>query len=169
VLAGTAVGWDFVSPFEGQKPVLRVDGHRLYANLSHTIGQAAVALTGAGEVGIDVEARRPVDDLQGLAATVLAPRERAALAAAADPLLLFFRLWARKEAVIKAFGIGLGAPLTSIDLSDAGAPRVPETLDGPMRLADLDLPTRVAAAVALLAPVLAVRVVTVPIAALARG
>jgi 4'-phosphopantetheinyl transferase len=129
--------WQF-SEQGGGKPRLEIaGGKRLYANISHTRGWAAVALTSAAEVGVDIEAVRPVPDLRELAAVVLAPAERMALAAATDPVGLFFRLWTRKEALIKALGVGLAAPLTQIDVADPSAPRLPADLLRPLSMTDL--------------------------------
>jgi 4'-phosphopantetheinyl transferase len=135
----------------GGKPQLEIaDGKLLYANISHTRGWAAVALTSAAEVGVDVEAEHPIPDLGELAAVTLAPGERMALAAAPDPIGLFFRLWTRKEAVIKALGTGLGAPLTEIDVADPTAPRLPAGLFQSLSIADVAIPGGPAAAVCLL-------------------
>lgn len=85
-------------------------------NLSHSGALAAVAVTQGGEVGVDVEHMRPVDDtgLEG----VLSPREQQALAALAgsERHEAFYRCWTRKEALIKAHGAGLDIALDSFDV-----------------------------------------------------
>lgn len=85
-------------------------------NLSHSGALAAVAVTQGGEVGVDVEHMRPVDDtgLEG----VLSPREQQALAALAgsERHEAFYRCWTRKEALLKAYGRGLDVPLDSFDV-----------------------------------------------------
>jgi 4'-phosphopantetheinyl transferase len=142
--------WHFSGQGGGKPQLELADGKLLYANISHTRGWAAVALTSAAEVGIDVEAERPIPDLGELAAVALAPGERMALAAATDPIRLFFRLWTRKEAVIKALGAGLGLPLTEIDVADPGAPSLPAGLFQSLSVADVAIPTGPPAAVCLL-------------------
>lgn len=83
----------------------------LHFNLSHSAGLAVVAVTTAGEVGVDVERRRADLDCLALARTAFGDD-------AADALSLveparrsaeFFRMWVRREAVGKCLGTGLGA------------------------------------------------------------
>jgi 4'-phosphopantetheinyl transferase len=95
-------------------------------------GLALVALTRTGEVGIDVEQERPVRDALAIARRLFAPREyawlRAQSAGEQDPA--FLRCWTRKEAVVKAAGAGLRAPLDAFEVpleAEAGDVRV---LDG---------------------------------------
>lgn len=98
----------------------RLPGTGLYASITHSGDLVGLALTGVGEVGIDVERVAEVD-VEGLGRTVLHETERA------GPLDLpsFFTYWTRKEAVIKATGDGLGATLTEVRVSGpAEAPSV---------------------------------------------
>ena len=79
-------------------------------NLSHSKDWALVAVSAGVEVGVDIEAVRA--DLPGaeLAAAVLTDGERAELEASptVDHAAAFVGCWARKEACLKALGIGLG-------------------------------------------------------------
>ncbi|MFF1650709.1 4'-phosphopantetheinyl transferase family protein [Streptomyces sp. NPDC058240] len=68
-------------------------------------------------VGVDTEAVRniPVEDITG---NVLTPRERRAVLAEPEGSArtrLFLRCWTRKEAVLKAVGIGIVADLTTLE------------------------------------------------------
>ncbi|MET7621467.1 4'-phosphopantetheinyl transferase superfamily protein [Streptomyces sp. NPDC005408] len=85
-----------------------VPGSPVHFSLSHTSGLVMIALATA-QVGIDVER---VPDDPGVVADVAAqlhPRERTELAAlsAADHATAFARCWTRKEALLKATGVGL--------------------------------------------------------------
>ena len=78
-------------------------------SLSHTHGLALIAVSRGGGVGVDVERVVDTVDVRGLAASVFAEPESRHLAGldAAAARLGFFRLWVRKEAYVKARGIGL--------------------------------------------------------------
>jgi 4'-phosphopantetheinyl transferase len=92
-------------------------------NLSHSDHLAAVVVTSAMPVGVDIERIRPVSD--GLAARFFAPAEAAALAGVpqAARLAAFHACWTRKEAYIKAIGTGLATRLDSFAVSlDPSAP-----------------------------------------------
>src|SRR5690606_29615680 len=80
-------------------------------NISHSGNFILVALAPEGRLGVDVEAVRPLRDLLGLARTSFAYDELCTVATLPDAHRLrpFFRIWARKEAVLKALGLGLTA------------------------------------------------------------
>jgi 4'-phosphopantetheinyl transferase len=94
-------------------------GQKTTFNLSHSGDLVVIAIATGRDLGIDVEAIRPISDVETIAQRHFAPAERARLAdaAAADRDLLFLRLWTRKEAYVKAVGRGLSIPLESFDVS----------------------------------------------------
>lgn len=112
-------------------------------NLSHSGGRAMLALAWGEEVGIDLEhapADRPA--VMAVAAKCFGPEEIAALdaATAADRQEMFFRLWTRKEAVVKLTGEGLQTRLTAFQ---APAEREVATwIDLPINAPRLDAPGR---------------------------
>jgi 4'-phosphopantetheinyl transferase len=87
-------------------------------NLSHSGVRGLVALSVGIEVGVDIEAERPLA-LLDVARRFFAPGEVAALQAlpAAERARAFFCGWTRKEAFIKAHGDGLGFPLDQFEVS----------------------------------------------------
>jgi 4'-phosphopantetheinyl transferase len=95
------------------KPALAPDqAEDLTFNLSHSHGGVLVAVARGRELGVDLEAHASLtdpDERDRVARRILDRDEQAeweALAAAARPDA-FFRLWTRKEALLKALGIGL--------------------------------------------------------------
>lgn len=84
-----------------------VPGHAVHFSLSHTSGLVMIALAEA-PVGIDVEGFPDPGTVADVAGQ-LHPRERTELAAlpAAERPAAFARCWTRKEALLKAIGVGL--------------------------------------------------------------
>ena len=82
-------------------------------NLSHSGHLALLAVTVDTEIGVDIEAHRPMPDLFDIAQRFFCPEECADLEAVMPDRRMeaFFRCWTRKEAYIKAIGEGLHAPL----------------------------------------------------------
>lgn len=91
------------------KPALAVAAG-LHFNLSHSHGTGLVAVSQDSELGVDVEQLRPMTDAVAMAAAYFTPAEQSALVAC-DPGAArdraFLTCWTRKEACLKALGIGL--------------------------------------------------------------
>lgn len=87
-------------------------------NLSHSEQWGLLAVSRAGEIGVDIEKQRPMADVLRLAQTAFSPAERAELGRVppAGQLDAFFAGWTRKEAYIKARGDRL-ALLQDFDVS----------------------------------------------------
>jgi 4'-phosphopantetheinyl transferase len=94
-------------------------------NVSNSHDMALCAVAWHCELGVDIEHLREGRDHEGLAARFFAPQEVATLnALAADRRTeAFLRCWTRKEAVLKAVGIGLSFPLDRLVVTLA--PNVP--------------------------------------------
>ena len=88
------------------KPML-ADGPRF--SLSHSGDLALCAVARDREVGVDVEQLRPVPEADHIARRWLSEEEWAAYRVAADARLdgAFLRSWTRREAFLKAIGVGL--------------------------------------------------------------
>jgi 4'-phosphopantetheinyl transferase len=84
-------------------------------SLSHSGPLWVCALTEGREVGVDVEALREVPEAAQIAARWFGPGERAVLAAAPEARRreAFLRGWVRKEAYLKALGVGFASDETA--------------------------------------------------------
>jgi 4'-phosphopantetheinyl transferase len=142
------------------KPALagRADATALHFNLAHSEDLALLAVTRAGNVGIDVERIRPLENVEELVARFFSPCESGAFQnlPASEKPVAFFNLWTRKEAWLKATGEGIGHSLNLVEVSFLpGAParlvRLPANLAQPpcWSLHDLAPAPDFAAAVAL--------------------
>jgi 4'-phosphopantetheinyl transferase len=99
------------------KPALQ--GHNIHFSVSHSEGLAVYALSATGPVGVDVEKIRPVGEMQGIVDRYFPAQARAAFQSApeSERTEAFFRLWTRREAVLKAIGIGIPGLDEQIDES----------------------------------------------------
>jgi len=95
------------------------EAHGLSFNLSHSGALNLVAVGIDREVGVDIELINSSVSSDELARRFFSPNEVATLEALPQSLRLagFFKCWARKEAFIKARGMGLSIPLDSFDVS----------------------------------------------------
>lgn len=98
-------------------PKLAASGWRF--NLSHCDELAVYAFSRGRELGIDLEAIRPVGEADAIAERFFAPGEqqiyRSLTCEERGPG--FLRLWTRKEALAKGLGAGLCVPLEALDTS----------------------------------------------------
>src|SRR5213082_489871 len=106
------------------KPMLESARGHLVFNLAHCGGDAVIALTACAAIGVDIELLQPVPDVESLARLVFSDVERRELALAPDPVSAFLNGWTRKEAYVKALGLGLTAPLMEITVSRSEERRV---------------------------------------------
>ncbi|MCC7358229.1 MAG: 4'-phosphopantetheinyl transferase superfamily protein [Anaerolineales bacterium] len=120
------------------KPGLAAPADVLQFNLAHSGAWALVALTAAVPVGVDVEACRPITDRAAIAERFFAPGEAQRLSAlpAGEQAAAFFRCWTRKEAYLKARGLGLSLPLDAFEVTlETGQPRLLWVQDDPAEAA----------------------------------
>jgi 4'-phosphopantetheinyl transferase len=87
-------------------------------NSSSSSDVALLAWSTEGPVGVDVEWHRPLDPDLAQVAGRFAPRERASIqeAAGSAKSRRFFDCWARKEAFVKAVGVGLSLELDRFEV-----------------------------------------------------
>ena len=99
------------------KPAL--SDHELEFNLSHSGDFVLIAVTRGLKIGIDVERIRSDIEHEAIARRFFSPNEVAELIAL-PPIqreIAFYNCWTRKEAYIKAQGVGLSLSLDSFDVS----------------------------------------------------
>jgi 4'-phosphopantetheinyl transferase len=136
-------------------PGIALRGRAVHTSLSHADGVAAFALCGLGPVGIDIEASFRAAELPGIAESVCHPCEIESLANFAEPMRsrALLALWVRKEALLKAEGVGLAREMCSFRAAAGaefflagGTREIPAACS--VRLAMLDVGERWTAAVA---------------------
>jgi len=90
------------------KPRLQGRGAEAHFNISYRRGAVALAI-GDAPVGVDIEWIRPGIDMLGIAGRFFTSEEQAFLQAppAGELAQRFFGLWTRKEALLKAAGLGV--------------------------------------------------------------
>lgn len=115
------------------KPRIVTGGRReVHASVTHSGAGVGVALSTAGEVGIDVEELASVPG--GVARRALSPAEREVLAGV--PVRAReeggVRMWVRKEAALKATGHGLRISPERVEVTGPGEP--PAVLSWPLDL-----------------------------------
>jgi len=104
---------------ENGKPELSPHNN-LDFNLSHSGGYVLIAVACERKVGVDVEHFRPGNlDHDKIARRYFSQSEVSELTALPPRLQMegFYNCWTRKEAYIKALGVGLSLPLDSFDVS----------------------------------------------------
>jgi 4'-phosphopantetheinyl transferase len=141
------------------KPELadRAAGSEWRFNVSHSFGKGLIAIARAREVGVDLECARADIPVEQVAEVAFSPREAVVLRALPSETRksTFFQWWTRKEAYLKARGIGLLDDLRQVAVP---APRAASTLhagswpnwaeESAWSVEDLSVGPRVAAALA---------------------
>lgn len=119
------------------KPFVASPATPVRFNLSHSHGRGMFVFARGREVGIDLEAgARLKDDWPGLARRIFSAREQAELAALPPEgqRAAFLDGWTRKEAYLKAAGLGIVDGLQTIEVT-LGPARPCALLAGPAGLA----------------------------------
>jgi 4'-phosphopantetheinyl transferase len=122
------------------KPGLTDPSSALSFNLSHSKTFAIVAVAYGSPVGVDVEDIRPIEP--EVADGHFSPAELSQLRKFEGDawLTAFYRCWTRKEAVVKAEGLGLSLSLDSFDVglsAKAELLGMRQTLSRPWKLHDV--------------------------------
>ncbi len=91
-------------------------------NVSHTRDAALIAICTSARIGVDVERCDRTVDAAGLARKFLTDAEREAMGRLSDTAAreFFLRIWTCKEAMSKATGDGLAAPMSQLSVDATG-------------------------------------------------
>lgn len=118
-----------------------LNGQTLSFNLSHSYGVAVYAFALDHPVGIDVETLRPIPDLDQLAARFFTENERKSLQSIEPSARTkaFLQYWTRKEAYLKAIGLGLSISPEEVDVSSLPVPSLQLTTFHPQIKNDQNL------------------------------
>jgi 4'-phosphopantetheinyl transferase len=95
------------------KPGIDAGHHhkKIEFNLSHSGTYALFAFSQGNSVGIDIEEKKPLQDIEALSRIVFPDTVQSLLSNATfeERVECFYGLWTRLEALIKAAGLGIGA------------------------------------------------------------
>ena len=98
------------SPLSGTAPPLRF-------NVTHSDGLALIAVSLDRELGVDLERLRTISEAARIVESYFTATEQAQFAALEQPIraFAFLRGWTRKEAILKAKGVGLAGLATGYE------------------------------------------------------
>lgn len=88
-------------------------------NLSDTKDAVAIAIGNIGEIGLDLETTERTVDHVAVGEHYFTTEEQAAIATAPDGKRRFLEFWTRKEAVLKASGVGIMDDLRVLRVDEA--------------------------------------------------
>lgn len=100
----------------------RIPASGLCLSVSHAAGRVVVAAARGTAVGVDVESVRGAPETAGMVRHVLSSAERATVPARPLSARALVATWSRKEAVLKALGVGLRVPMARLVVSGPGEP-----------------------------------------------
>lgn len=143
---------------DGELGKPRLSGGELHFNLSRSGAEALIGLSRDRAIGVDIEWSRDVPDADALARQHFTDAELSAWLRAEVEMReeLFLRGWTRKEACLKALGLGLSLPPAGLSVGCGGGLRAVDVKVGLIRaratVVSVTLPTRAVGAVATASP-----------------
>lgn len=108
---------------ENGKPFLK--DSELQFNVSHSHDRLLIAATAGRAVGVDIEFRRTGVAMDSIAERWFSPEERAFFQGSEKPQQVFFEIWSKKEAYVKALGMGIFQELNLFTVPLAAPPKSP--------------------------------------------
>lgn len=127
----------------------RLEGDVAWTSLSHAGGLLAFAVGDTGPVGVDIEPASRDRAMDEIAGSICHADEWTSVGSMPASLraTALLELWVRKEAMLKAVGVGLDVPMTSFVAPHSGAAQVPG-FDACWRVSRIDAGPQAVAAVA---------------------
>ena len=124
LLLAAALGTDAtdVPLIRDERGCPRLADRSLWTSLSHVDGYIVLAVTAAGPVGIDIELASRATVMPEIAERVCHPADAAAIAGLVPPAwnTALLALWVRKEALLKAAGVGLEREMNGFSAPESG-------------------------------------------------
>ncbi|MBI9021286.1 MAG: 4'-phosphopantetheinyl transferase superfamily protein [Verrucomicrobia bacterium] len=131
-------------------------------NVSHSRDRLLVAVSSGRALGVDIEFRRSGINMDAIAERWFAPEERAFFRGLENPEEGFFDIWAKKEAYVKALGIGIFKELHAFAVPLGDAPGFPSIgKNGEWFFQTLEIDPAYAAALVSKAPAVPVNLKTI--------
>ena len=140
------------------KPALQ-DSYKdnsIHFNISNSENICVCAFGQYSEIGIDIEKIHDLPDMDRIIARFFSEEEKHFLGLPlSDRKQTFFKYWARKEALLKAMGVGMSYPLDKIDIAgNENSPQLVIKIEGSdisnqWTILDMDIFTGFASALAL--------------------
>jgi 4'-phosphopantetheinyl transferase len=134
------------------------NAENVFFNLSHSNNLALCIVSSLPDIGVDVELRKPILNVLDVAKLVCTEEEYQILLDDGEKNLQknFYRIWTRKEALVKALGVGLSCSLDclSVTFLENASPKLLKLNwrgENPVRwhLGDLDIKENYTAAYAI--------------------
>jgi 4'-phosphopantetheinyl transferase len=126
-LGADPTGLSFLSGSRGKPRLSKAEPERgLVFNVSHSADTSVFALALDTALGVDIEAWRTVNNMEGVAMRCFAPRELAYWRGLPENARLpaFFAFWTCKEAFAKAVGAGIAVGLERCAIDLVNGPRL---------------------------------------------
>lgn len=100
------------------KPFCR-NNTKLYFNMSHSNQYVCYVFSESAVVGIDLEYKKEIPELERFLSEIATPQEILALSTIkrAEKMNYVYKIWTIKEAFLKALGLGLSSSLLEIETS----------------------------------------------------
>ena len=94
-----------------------IQNSAIHFNLAHSGNWVVLSLSNK-TVGVDIELIKPITDIEEVVKTCFNDSEIETILNSSDSLNSFYKLWTRKEAILKATGQGIATNLLDINVLD---------------------------------------------------